>query len=124
MTDELEGILNAEPSERDKHIAEATAALGAYAEVRDMVQLPGWRTFILELHRRAAEERKGIEDLLDLILVKRTPDRDMDFTEAKLRLLGLEYAIKLYVEMRERAEDAKRLLDSMPSKEVDSTQNG
>ncbi len=111
---QLEAVLGG-ATQRQQHLEELTAALGTYAEVRDMAQLPGWGSFITELQRRSVEARKEVEDLMDLILLGRTQDKEELFREAKIRLLALEEAIQIYLKIRERAKDAKEVLDAMPA---------
>lgn len=120
MLSEIEGIKN----DRQMFVERAAEAIGAYAEVRDMAQLPGWATFIKELQRMAVSERQTVEDLLDAILINRTPTYESQFVEAKIRLLALEEAIQLYLKMRERSVEAKEALDTLPIEVRDLPQNG
>ena len=103
-------------TERAASQAQACAeALGAYEQVRNMALLPGWETFIIELQKRAKNERAALEDILDGILLKRTPDLEQDFLETKVRLLAYEEAIQIYLKLRESAREAKEMLDSTPA---------
>ena len=109
---------------RERLMEELGRAMGTYAAVKDMPQHPGWPTFIEELQKRAKYERETMEGIMDAMFLHRTSNLEFDFTESRIRLLVLEMCLKLYLDMREKAFEAKDILDSLPAKVRDSEQNG
>ncbi len=54
----------------------------------------------------------------------RTKESEIQYKEAKIRLLALEEAITIYVKIKERSLVAKEILDRTPQVQADSPQNG
>lgn len=117
-------MMGAEKSQREKGIEECVNAIAAYDAVRDMALLPAWETFVLELHKRAKNQREVLEDTIDMLLLNRDPKAEEAFIQAKVMLLALEEAVQIYIKLRERAHEAKDLLDKISPKGEESTQNG
>lgn len=117
-------MMGAEKSQREKGIEECVNAIAAYDAVRDMALLPAWETFVLELHKRAKNQREVLEDTIDMLLLNRDPKAEEAFIQAKVMLLALEEAVLVYIKLRKRAHEAKDLLDKISPKGEESTQNG
>jgi hypothetical protein len=118
------GLLDSAKKQRERGIEECVNAMAAYNAVRDMALLPAWETFILELHKRAKNQREVLEDAIDNLLLNRAPESEEAFIQAKVMLLALEEAVQIYIKLRERAHQAKDLLDKISVKGEESTQNG
>ena len=125
MVDALENVGEDPSAAQARNLAEECAkAIGDFTQVRDMVQQPGWETFILELQRLAVRERESLQDVLDGILLERTDGLEKQYIESKIRVLALETAIQIYLQMRERARTAKEVLDKTPVIDREFPQNG
>lgn len=111
--------LEEDKSERAKTIEELVESLTMYEQVKDIVQHPGWSVLILALQQNAKMYREECEVLLDRIVLSRDKDNESAFADARIMLRAHEEAIQIWLKIRDKARNAKQVLDSLPQESVD-----
>ena len=103
-------------ADQDKRLREAAEALARYESVQQMVTLPGWQAFALDLDKRSQELRTLFEEILTAMLVCETPGLRERYIDTKIQLLAMENALHLYRWMRDAATDSKNFIDMVTPK--------
>ena len=111
--------LQEEKSERAKTIDELVESLTMYDQVRDIVSHPGWSILILALQKNAKEYREECETLLERIVLSRDTANESAFADARIMLHAHEQAIQIWLKIRDKAQTAKTVLESLPQERVD-----
>src|ERR1019366_6279550 len=109
---------------KEASIQDFRETVGQYAEVRDLVQHPGWPTLIKALEKRSEFWKSRAMELLTSILLRNDKANDSAFSDARIHHLASEEAINILLVMRVDARDAQEKLDKLSAEMRDSNQNG